>query len=200
MDDSIINAEESQNDSLDNACAEAEDSAQAVKEKPKAKKKKSAKYYAVKLIIKVCVTVFVLTILLVFVVGIHVNHSNSSFPMIKDGDLCITYKLSTPQKGDVIAYKHNGELRFSRIIAVGGDSVDIKNDYVTVNGSGILDDTVYKTSSEGAKISFPYTVPNDTVFVLNDFRSDNSDSRSFGGIPLKDCEGKVVFVMRRRGI
>ena len=87
-----------------------------------------------------------------------------------------------------------------RVIAAEGDSVDILSDYVTVNGYGIFEDTLYPTTSEGASITFPYTVSENCVFVLNDYRSDISDSRTFGAIRLDDVQGKVVFVMRRRGI
>ena len=100
----------------------------------------------------------------------------------------------------MVAYKREGKVKFGRIIAFEGDSVDIMNDYITVNGYGVFEDTVYPTTSEGASISFPYTVSDNCVFVLNDYRSDISDSRTYGGIPLDDVQGSVVFIMRRRGI
>ncbi|MDO4864798.1 MAG: S26 family signal peptidase, partial [Ruminococcus sp.] len=62
------------------------------------------------------------------------------------------------------------------------------------------EDAVYPTKPDGAKIDFPYTTPDNCVFVLSDFRSNITDSRTYGGIPLDDVKGKVVFVMRRRGI
>ena len=171
------------------------------KDKPKKKKKKlTARQYALRLAIKIGITLLVITLLLVFVFGVYVNHSNSSYPMIKDGDLCLTYKLGSLKQGDVVAFEMNGETKFARVIALEGDSVEIQNDYVAVNGIGIFEQTVYSTSAEGSKISYPYKVPSGTVFVLNDFRSDTSDSRTLGGIPLSDCKGKVIFVMRRRGI
>ncbi len=69
-----------------------------------------------------------------------------------------------------------------------------------MNGVGINDRTVYPTSPEGSAISYPYTVPEQCVFVLNDFRSDLSDSRTTGGIPLENIKGAVVFTMRVREI
>ncbi len=139
-------------------------------------------------------------ILCVFVVGIHVNHGNSSYPMLKDGDLVITYKIGKPVAGEEIAYRVDGQTRFGRIVAVGGDVIDISGEYIKVNDYGITEDVVYPTTSEGAKIDLPYQVPEGTVFVMNDFRQDINDSRTYGAISLKDCEGKVVLVLRRRGI
>lgn len=169
--------------------------------KPKAKRKKrSAQSYATELAVKVVLTAAAVWFLCTFIIGIHINHSYSSYPMIKDGDLCITYRLSKLKEGDEIAYNHDGEIKFGRIAAEAGNAVEIKNGCVTVDGYGILEDVVYPTTEEGSKITYPYTVPDSSLFVLNDFRSDVLDSRSFGAVSLDDVEGKVVFVMRRRGI
>ncbi|MBR5425960.1 MAG: signal peptidase I [Clostridiales bacterium] len=171
----------------------------AAKSKKK-RKKKTAKDFAIEFLIKVAITVAVVVILCVFVVGIHVNHGHSSYPMIKDGDLVITWKLGTPDNGEEIAYKHDGKVKFGRIVAKAGDEVSIENDCVLVNGYNIIEDVVYPTKADGAVISFPYIVPQGTVFVLNDFRSDVGDSRTYGAIPMSDVEGEVIFVLRRRGI
>lgn len=168
--------------------------------KKKPKKKRTAKSYAVSFFVKIAITALVLWVLLYWIAGVYVCHDNSAYPMIKDGDLCITYRLDKPMQGDMIAYRMNGGIRFGRVVASGGDSVEIISDYVTVNGYGVFDNTLYPTTSEGAAVAFPYTVSENCVFVLNDYRSDFSDSRTFGGIALDDVQGKVVFVMRRRGI
>ena len=81
-----------------------------------------------------------------------------------------------------------------------GNTVDISEGNLTVNGYGVFEDAVYPTTGEGALISFPYEVPENSYFVLNDYRSDVNDSRSYGAISKKNIKGKVVFVMRRRGI
>lgn len=164
------------------------------------KKKRSAKSYALGLLAKLTLTVLAVWVSCTFIIGIFVNHTNSAYPMIKDGDLCITFRLGELKQGEEIAYLLDGTTRFGRIIAFGGDVVEIKDDYITVNGYGIFENAVYPTTSEGSTITYPYTVPENCVFVLNDFRSDMSDSRTYGGIPLGDTKGKVVFLMRRRGI
>ena len=166
----------------------------------KKRKKKSAKRYALEFFIKIAITAAVVVILLVFVVGVHVNHGNASYPMIKDGDLVITYKLGKPDLGEEIAYRHDGELRFGRIVAKAGDEVEITDQCLKVNGYNVVEDVVYPTTAEGAVITFPYIVPEGAVFVLNDFRSDPEDSRTYGAIPTSDVEGEVIFILRRRGI
>lgn len=192
-----------ENTELIERAEEAEPATQAAapesKQKPK-KKKRSAKSYAIELALKLCATVLAVWILCSFVIGVFVCHDNSAYPMIKDGDLCITWRLGKLEQGSEIAYRHDGKTCFGRVIALAGDEVSIAGGSVMVNGYVALTDTVYPTPDEGSAVSYPFTVEQNCVFVLNDFREDLNDSRSFGSIPLDDCKGKVVFVMRRRGI
>ena len=178
-----------------------EKAAQDPENKPvKKKKKKTAAYYAATFFLKIAITAAAVWVLLTYVGGVFMCHDNSAYPMIKDGDLVLTYRLDDYRQGDVVVYKIDGKTRFGRVIAFGGDTVDITGDYVSVNGYGIYEDTVYPTSAQGSALTFPYTVPADCVFVLNDYRSDISDSRSYGAVSLSETQGKAVFVMRRRGI
>ena len=163
------------------------------------KKKKSAGRFALEFFIKIIITALVVVLLLMYVAGVYINHSNSGYPMIKDGDLCLTYKLGKFQENDEIAYIYDDKIRFGRVVGFPGDVIDISEGQLTVNGYGAYEATVYPTTSEGSKISYPYSVPSDTVFVLNDYRDDVNDSRCFGGIPQKDTKGKVVMLLRRRG-
>ena len=178
----------------------------AVEEKAKkpgtktGKRKKTSTDYAIEFFIKIAVTAIVIVVLCVFVIGIHVNHGNSGYPMIKDGDLVITFRIGELNAGEEICYKVDGETKFGRIVAKAGDEVSINDSYVMVNGYGITEDVVYPTTSEGAAVTFPYVVQDGAVFVMNDFRDDIKDSRTYGAIPLENCEGKVILVIRRRGI
>ena len=164
------------------------------------KKTKTALRFAMEFLVKIAVTAVVIILLLNYVIGIYPNHSNASYPMIKDGDLCATFRLAKYNLEDEIVYIQDGKARFGRIVGMPGDIVDISDGNLTVNGYGVYEDAVYPTKDEGAAISFPYTVPKETVFVLNDYRSDPTDSRFYGGIPLKKTKGKVMIVLRIRGI
>ena len=166
----------------------------------KTKKKRTAASYAISFFIKIVVTAAVLWMLLTYVACVFVCHTNSAYPAIKDGDFCLTCRLAKPEQDAMIVYRHDGAIRFGRVIATGGDRVSIYTDYITVNDYCISDKTVYPTSAEGSAVSYPYTVPENCVFVLNDYRSDLSDSRTFGGIPQEELRGSVVFIMRIRGI
>lgn len=70
---------------------------------------------------KLALTALAICVLCTYVIGIFVNHSNSAYPMIKDGDLCITFRLGELKQGDEIVYTHEGTIRYGRIIASEGD-------------------------------------------------------------------------------
>ena len=180
--------------------AEPEKDKKASDSQMKPKKKRTAKSYAISFFIKVFVTLIVLTVVFRFIAGIHICHTNCAYPTIRDGEFCLTYRLAELKQGTMIVYRHDGEVKFGRVIAFGRDKVSIFNDFISVNDYGISENAVYPTSPDGSAISYPYQVPENCVFVLNDFRSDISDSRTYGGIPLDDVEGAVVFTMRMRGI
>ena len=78
---------------------------------------------------------------------------------VKDGDLVFTYHLEDYRQGDAVVYRHDETVHFGRVIALPGDMVDLTGDYVTVNGYGLYEETVYPTSAQGAALSFPYTNP-----------------------------------------
>ena len=163
-------------------------------------KKRTAGSYALSFFAKAGITALVLWVLFTFVISVCICHTNSAYPAIRDGEFCLINRLSEPEQGTMIVYRLNGETRFGRVIGKGGDKIEIFNDYVSVNDYGIFENVVYPTSPEGSAISYPYIVPDNCVFVMNDHRPDITDSRTSGGIPESDIIGKVVFTMRMRGI
>ncbi len=156
--------------------------------------------YAAAFLLRLGVTAAVLWLLLTFVVGVYVCHTNEAYPMIKDGDLCLTLRPSVPKTGDAVVYRSEGETCFGRVVALEGDIVEISGEVLLVNGENVMIPAVYPTDTEGSSINFPYTVPEGCIFILHDFRSDTTDSRTLGAVPLKDCQGSIFFLMRRRGI
>ena len=48
--------------------------------------------------------------------------------------------------------------------------------------------------------SLSLSVPEGSVYVLGDYRTNTQDSRDFGAIPIKSVQGKVITILRRRGL
>jgi signal peptidase I len=102
---------------------------------------------------------------------------------------------------DVVTFKINGTQRTARIVAMEGDVVELSTDgQLVVNGNVQSEEVFYSTEPLPAGITYPYTVPEDSYFVLCDFRTASYDSRGYGAISRSDLEGKVITVLRRRGI
>ena len=141
---------------------------------------------------------------MIFVLGIHIQHGNRMYPFLMDGDLVITYKLEACRVGDVVAYRRpdTGQTALSRVVAVGPATVE-----ATAQGELIVDGSVpservfYATKPlEGSSIAFPCEVPAGGYFLLDDYRGEGQDGRLFGPVDREALLGKVVYVLRRRGI
>lgn len=126
---------------------------------------------------------------------------NDMFPAVKDGDLIIAFRLQQEYaKDDVVVYKVDGETHVGRIVARATDVVTLDDSgTLLVNGTTQSGEIMYPTyAKEG--LSYPYAVPEGHVFILGDYRTQTEDSRDYGPIPMEDVEGKVITILRRRGL
>jgi signal peptidase I len=77
-----------------------------------------------------------------------------------------------------------------RVVAVGGDTVEVKGGYLIVNGLQINEPYLM---SQGPMPDFgALVVPPESVFVMGDNRAVSYDSRKFGAIPEDDLLGEAV--------
>ena len=128
------------------------------------------------------------------------------FPNVKDGDFVVTWKLDEIQTNDVVTYKdEDGTMTIGRVVAKSGDEVDFTDDgELKVNGSVTSEEVFYAaTIPSDSTITYPYTIPDGEYFILNDYRSGDSnsynDSRTYESISKSDLNGKVILLIRRRG-
>ena len=125
------------------------------------------------------------------------------FPAVKDGDLAIVFRMQQEYaKNDVIAYRTDTGAKFGRIVARATDVVTIDDTgSLTVNGTTQTGEILYRTyPDEDGSLTYPYTVPENCVFVLGDYRTRATDSRLLGAVSLDQVEGKVITILRRRGL
>lgn len=164
-------------------------------------RKESVGRAALRLAIKLACLAALAAALLTFVLGIFVVHDNDMYPAVRDGDLCITYRLKSPGYGDVVAYRAAGERHFGRVVGLGGDVIDISADgRYTVNGGAPYETIYYVTrSAEDSPVAYPLTVPEGELFLLNDLRDNTGDSRTYGTIPETAADGCLALLLRRRG-
>lgn len=126
---------------------------------------------------------------------------NDMYPALRDGDLVIVYRLQSKfSRGDIVAYEVDGVRHFGRIVAQAGDMVNItESGTLLVNGQLESGEILFPTTSADGE-EFTCKVESGCVFVLGDYRTQAEDSRHFGSIPLSDVEGKLITLLRRRGL
>lgn len=159
-------------------------------------------------IIAAVIVVFAASFLLrTFVYQSYEIPSASMENTINIGDLVFAEKISLnfsePENDDIITFidpEDESRILIKRVIATGGQTVDIKNGYVYVDGvrldepytNGKLT-TELPASIYGSPIKYPYKVPDDELWVMGDNRTNSQDSRYFGSIPVDTVEGIAVF-------
>jgi signal peptidase I len=122
----------------------------------------------------------------------------------------LSYRLHDVKRGDVIVFdrvttsggivEHDDLIK--RVIAVGGDSIQIKKCEVIINGEPIQEKYLDRPvegddlNSRCRVVDMPsLTVPKDQLFVMGDNRNESFDSRSFGPIPKKLVIGRAFAVV-----
>ena len=148
--------------------------------------------------------VFALTVIVlvfVFLCRIIVVSGISMEPTLESGDRVVVQGiLYEPQRGDVVvvdSYIEYGDPLVKRIIALGGDTVDIdfETGEVYVNGEVLYEPCISAPTQQSFDIEFPLTVPEGQVFLMGDNRPHSTDSRSsqVGLIDERSILGKVLF-------
>jgi len=124
------------------------------------------------------------------------------FPTFHNSDYLIvdelSYRLGNPERYDVVIFRYPGDTTkffIKRIIALPGETIDIKGKDVTIinkeNPNGLkLDQSFINNEMNTTK---HYELKNDEYFVLGDNRNASSDSRVWGGVPKKLLIGRAFM-------
>lgn len=155
-----------------------------------------------RLLVKIAVILLVLVLLFTFVFGIHSNSGNSMSPSINDRDLLIYYRLDRHfTAGEAVVYEHDGEILVGRIIAAEGDTVDVTEEGLKINGYLQQNHkSVGETLAFENGVEYPVKIKQGEVFILGDNRQRSADSRLFGVVSESSIKGSIVTVIRRRDI
>ncbi len=137
------------------------------------------------------------------VFGVMPAPNDDMSPRISAGDLLLYYRLTEDfVNGDVVVAQQEGNRYVGRIVARGGDTVEITDQAtLVVNGSTVIESGIYySTPPYESGVTYPITLAQDELFLLCDYREGAKDSRYYGPVNTQDVLGKVITVVRRSGL
>jgi signal peptidase I len=116
---------------------------------------------------------------------------------------CIAF-CDKPQRGDVVVFifpEDRTKDFVKRVMGVGGDTVEIHDKEVYINGKQIDDPHAHflgddpQTAALPTRDDFgPRTVPENHIFVIGDNRDCSYDSRYWGFVSVNDVKGKIAVI------
>lgn len=153
--------------------------------------------------------VLVLAFVLVYFLGLRTSVVGRSMePTLYSGDEILVdrflYKLIDPKQDDIIVFLPNGNEKshfyVKRVLAGPGDTVQIRNGIIYINGSAYAGEMEYSSITDEGIASDPITLEQNEFFVIGDDPENSEDSRfaNIGSIKKEYIIGKVWFVVSPR--
>lgn len=157
----------------------------------------------------------VVLILIALVVGLQLAFprysvpSRAMEPTIPAGSQVFMRRTKAIVRGDLVVFRYSRDPKVTwvkRLIALPGESVEIRDKHVFINGRALVEPyAVHTDPSTYPKVDTlpepyrsrdqfgPLVVPANAYFVLGDNRDQSNDSRYVGPVPRDDVRG-VIFL------
>lgn len=163
---------------------------------------KAELYYTARTLVRVLV---LMVLVFTFVGRIILVDGISMEPTLWDGEVLLVRSIGyTPETGDIVVLAkdgfHDGHAIVKRVIAVGGQTVDINYAANTVSVDGtVLDEPYIKEYmiQQFYQNITTVTVPEGSVFVMGDNRNNSDDSRDsdLGVVDARLILGKAMLIV-----
>lgn len=168
----------------------------------------------------ICIAILLALFIRTFIVQAFKIPSGSMLPTLLIGDHLLVNKfiygirvpfsgkvlvpIVEPSKGDVVVFKFPKDRSIDyikRVVGTPGDTVEIKNKKLLVNGIAVED--LHAHVSSPATLSAeasprdnfgPILVPENRIFVMGDNRDNSYDSRFWGFVDQQDILGKAFIL------
>ena len=150
--------------------------------------------------------VLMMAFVLVYFIGMRTSVVGQSMSeTLENGDQILVnrfiYKIVGPKANDVIVFLPNGNEKshyyVKRVVGVPGDTVQIKDGRVYVNGAEFTEKVDAAAIEDAGLAADTVTLGDDEYFVLGDNRNNSEDSRyaNIGNIKREYIIGKAWFVI-----
>ncbi len=120
----------------------------------------------------------------------------SMSPTLENGEIVVLVKTTKMDYGDLCAFSYSNKILIKRVIGLPGDVLFIdENGTVYVNGYELEEPYLTEKSFGECDIEFPYTVPEESFFLMGDQRVTSIDSRNavIGSISTEQIIGKLFL-------
>ncbi len=155
-------------------------------------------------------TVVIFWVIQTFVAQPYKVQQGSMEQTLEEGEYVLVDKL-TPRwadfaRGDIVvfqppeAWAPGGAIPFiKRVIGVGGDTVELLDGVVQVNGRALDEPYLYRVEGIPQPTeptpggATRWVIPDGQLFVMGDHRGNSSDSRTFGPIDISHVAGRAFL-------
>lgn len=138
----------------------------------------------------------VLVALFIFLFRVVEVDGDSMQTTLYDKDRLILWTVGyQPEQGDIVVVdRYTEDPLIKRVIGLPGDTVEVTEDAVYVNGIR-LEEPYVNANFPNVPCGMEVTVPDGHVFVMGDHRNNSSDSRAehIGCVREENLVGKVIF-------
>jgi signal peptidase I len=153
----------------------------------------------------IIIAIILTTILKTFVIQAFKIPSGSMIPTLLPGDRIFVNKFvldfRDPKRWEVIVFKYPDDKKkdfIKRVIAVGGEEVEIRSGQIFIDSKlvktpEVLDGIYYYNQEPYGGTNQPFTIPENSFYVLGDNSMSSRDSRYWGFVPKKDLVGSAIF-------
>ena len=116
----------------------------------------------------------------------------------------LTPRFDAYKRGDIVVFnppsnwvQAQGQPYIKRVIGIGGDTVELKDGQVLVNGTKLLEQGyVYQEDGDSQPTDAligvgKWVIPTGQLFLMGDHRSNSADSREFGPVDISAVIGRA---------
>lgn len=144
-----------------------------------------------------------------FLVQPFVIPSGSMIPTIHEKNRVLAEKVSyrfggAPTRGEVVVFENPSAdpaeraaapILIKRLIATGGQTVDLRQGVVFVDGVALEEPYTHGLPSDplNPAITYPFELPASSYWMMGDNRTNSGDSRQFGPVPAGAVLGRAFW-------